>query len=509
MHARNLLAALVMSLALVAPLCGTAFAEESADTGVNRPGRDYKDFDMEPSIAGYAPCQAACASDHWCRAWAYANSGIVGPKPHCWLKKSVPDPVNDSRFVSGVSGVITGLEFDTNRFGSDYRDFAIGFNYVELSDQVELRCKTACEKDDQCKAWTYVKPEKEGASAHCWLKNAVPDKSRNNCCISGVVARMDPQEAADRNPQGKTIQQCQEAWGRNQQRCLYQGALQQPVCLVQYQQILSVCVQLAANAAGSAGGGTTTGGGGGGAPAEWDEMLRAHNAKRALHGSPPLVWDANLAAGAQDWANGCRKDASGNYAHSHVQNLGENLYAWTNGTSQSAVDWWYAENKNYRWDDPLGSYHRGQQDFSKAVGHFTQVVWKSTTKLGCGVHACDGYQYFVCRYGEEPGNWNVDNPGVLDANVPPLVKQGLVAPKTSTANGAAAGGNGGKMAKVVKSVDVYDSPGGNGNQTGSLAKGARVGLAGCDGDWCHVTGDAVPNGDGFVYNGADYRSLKF
>ncbi|MFO1173473.1 MAG: hypothetical protein U1E49_21200 [Hyphomicrobiaceae bacterium] len=74
---------------------------------------------------------------------------------------------------------------------------------------------------------------------------------------------------------------------------------------------------------------------------------------------------------------------------------------------------------------------------------------------------------------------------------------------------AAAAGSGGKTAKVVKDVDVYDAPGGGGNQTGSLNGGTQVGFAGCDGDWCHITGGNVPNGDGYVYNGADYRSLKF
>lgn len=69
--------------------------------------------------------------------------------------------------------------------------------------------------------------------------------------------------------------------------------------------------------------------------------------------------------------------------------------------------------------------------------------------------------------------------------------------------------NGGKTAKVIKDVDVYDAPGGGGNKIGSLNSGTQVGFAGCENDWCHVTGDGVPNGDGYVYNGADYRSLKF
>ena len=82
-------------LAFVAALLlqvSAAGAEETVETGVNRPGRDYKDFEMEPSIAGFAPCQSACRSDSACRAWTYVQPAVQGPKAHCWLKKSVPEP---------------------------------------------------------------------------------------------------------------------------------------------------------------------------------------------------------------------------------------------------------------------------------------------------------------------------------------------------------------------------------------------------------------------------------
>lgn len=133
-----------------------------------------------------------------------------------------------------------------------------------------------------------------------------------------------------------------------------------------------------------------------------------------------MTWSADLAAGAQTWATGCKKDANGNYAHSSNQlGYGENLYAWTNGTSRMAVNWWYDEIRNYDWNDPIAAYKRGLTDSTKAVGHFTQVVWKASTKLGCGVHPCDGYNYFVCRY-QDQGNFNATDPGVLEANVPRL-----------------------------------------------------------------------------------------
>ena len=70
------------------------------------------------------------------------------------------------------------LEADTNRAGSDYRDFEI---------QADPRyCASACANDSTCRAYTYVKPGIQGVNAHCWLKNEVPNASANGCCVSGV-----------------------------------------------------------------------------------------------------------------------------------------------------------------------------------------------------------------------------------------------------------------------------------------------------------------------------------
>ena len=64
---RNLISVLAVAAALLVQAF-SAGAETSVETGVNRPGRDYKDFAMEPSIAGFAGCQAACQNDTSCRA---------------------------------------------------------------------------------------------------------------------------------------------------------------------------------------------------------------------------------------------------------------------------------------------------------------------------------------------------------------------------------------------------------------------------------------------------------
>jgi uncharacterized protein YkwD len=255
----------------------------------------------------------------------------------------------------------------------------------------------------------------------------------------------------------------------------------------------------------SGGGGTTTGGGG--VPAEWADALNAHNTKRGVHRSPALAWDADLAAGAQEWANGCRRDGNNNFVHSSFSNgYGENLYWGTNVSAKDAAEWWYAEVQHYDWNDPITSYNAGDTDRSKEVRHFTQVVWKATTKLGCGLATCPGDRYVVCRY-KPQGNTNGDQPGVLDANVQRLMT--LTGTKSKKQEQQVSTGGGGKLARVIKPVEVFDAPGGNGNKIGDLGFGSIVTIAADAGDdWFEVTGNDVPGGRGFVYSGVDYRSLR-
>lgn len=73
------------------------------------------------------------------------------------------------------------FEWDTDRMGSDYNNF-------DLSAADPQLCKDACENDQACKAWTYVKPNTiQGPNPRCWLKYAVPSPTKSSCCVSGVV----------------------------------------------------------------------------------------------------------------------------------------------------------------------------------------------------------------------------------------------------------------------------------------------------------------------------------
>ncbi|CAL9731715.1 protein Pry1p [Monosporozyma unispora] len=134
-------------------------------------------------------------------------------------------------------------------------------------------------------------------------------------------------------------------------------------------------------------------------------LLNAHNNKRALHqNTPSLTWSSELEAYAQNYANGY--DCSGNLIHSGGP-YGENL-ALGYGV-EGAVEAWYGEISDYDFSNP---------GFSENAGHFTQLIWKSSTEVGCAIKSCGGSwgDYVICSY-NPAGNVI----GEFPENVLPLV----------------------------------------------------------------------------------------
>ncbi len=87
--------------------------------------------------------------------------------------------IAEGQFEGGSQPAPGNLEENTNRPGSDYRDFDLSVPNPEL-------CRMECDGDPKCKAFTYVKPDMQGSSARCWLKDEVPDPVPGDCCVSGV-----------------------------------------------------------------------------------------------------------------------------------------------------------------------------------------------------------------------------------------------------------------------------------------------------------------------------------
>jgi hypothetical protein len=156
-----------------------------AQVNFDRPGGDYASFPMRSGDP--AQCASRCERDARCRAWAFSYPVTENANAVCWLKSRVMPRLASTCCVSGVRG--TGVieprggptEFGVDRTGGDYRHFELP------ADASGKSCGAACEGEEGCRAWTYVRPGYVGSSAVCYLKNHITRPVRKPCCISGVV----------------------------------------------------------------------------------------------------------------------------------------------------------------------------------------------------------------------------------------------------------------------------------------------------------------------------------
>lgn len=133
-----------------------------------------------------------------------------------------------------------------------------------------------------------------------------------------------------------------------------------------------------------------------------ERLLAAHNQERALVGAPPLQWDPRLAADAASY--GPVLASLHQLVHSPRESRPgerENLAMAWHGTlrAEQLVGMWTREklliqpglfpavSQTGRWQD---------------VAHYTQMVWPTTTRVGCAIFAAD-WDYLICRY-SPPGN---------------------------------------------------------------------------------------------------------
>ena len=132
-------------------------------------------------------------------------------------------------------------------------------------------------------------------------------------------------------------------------------------------------------------------------------ILAAHNRERARVGVAPLRWDPVLAASAASYGPALAR--LGGLRHSSKaarQGQRENLWMGTRGafSPEQMVGNWIAEKAHYRHGQfPYVSRTGNWSD----VAHYTQVVWRGTTHVGCAIHPSPNWDYLICRY-SPPGN---------------------------------------------------------------------------------------------------------
>ena len=146
-------------------------------------------------------------------------------------------------------------------------------------------------------------------------------------------------------------------------------------------------------------------------------LLAAHNQERAQVGAPPLKWDQQLAANAADHAAYLAR--VGRLVHAPREgrgiareNLSQGMLGWG---PQQMLRIWLDEKRNFvpglfpnvsrtgRWED---------------VAHYSQMIWPTTTNIGCGMATGSGSQWLVCRY--SPGGNKDGKPvGLRSPAMPP------------------------------------------------------------------------------------------
>jgi len=135
-------------------------------------------------------------------------------------------------------------------------------------------------------------------------------------------------------------------------------------------------------------------------------IVAAHNKWRAQVGVPALSYSPALAASAQAWAEELKQRNHCRMRHSRPQGqYGENLFwasavVWSDGRRELSqvppakpVDSWGGEQRDY-------DYANNRCKPGKVCGHYTQLVWKASTRVGCAMAVCEDSQeqVWVCQY---------------------------------------------------------------------------------------------------------------
>ena len=128
-------------------------------------------------------------------------------------------------------------------------------------------------------------------------------------------------------------------------------------------------------------------------------MMTMHNTARASVRQPLLLWDAGLATDARGYARELARTRR--FEHSTqprgMPNQGENLWTGTRGAYR------YDEMAQHWIDEKRDFVNQASPNFSRTgdyrdVGHYTQIIWSRTTRVGCAMAADDRDEYLVCRY---------------------------------------------------------------------------------------------------------------
>jgi len=127
-------------------------------------------------------------------------------------------------------------------------------------------------------------------------------------------------------------------------------------------------------------------------------IVAIHNQVRAAAGVRPIYWDASLAAAADRYAAELAR--TGRWGHSSSASRpgqGENLWMGTRGAFgvDEMVAAWASEGRWFRRGrfPQVSAAGRWEQ-----VGHYSQMIWPGSVRVGCAIRSSLRSDYLVCRY---------------------------------------------------------------------------------------------------------------
>jgi hypothetical protein len=127
-------------------------------------------------------------------------------------------------------------------------------------------------------------------------------------------------------------------------------------------------------------------------------VLAVHNAARAQAGVGPLAWDPALGDAAASYAMQLALTNSFHHSDRRARpGIGENLWMGTHGvfSYEAMVGRWASEQRDF----VPGVFPAVSRSGNwENVGHYTQMVWPSTTRVGCAVASNARNDFLVCRY---------------------------------------------------------------------------------------------------------------
>jgi len=121
------------------------------------------------------------------------------------------------------------------------------------------------------------------------------------------------------------------------------------------------------------------------------EIVRLHNEYRRQAGSSDMKlmsWDDKVAAIAEEYVKQCSFEHSADSFRKtdDFTYLGENLYkGWTSSSVLSATG---VNSSGVSWHNEIDDYTYATDSCSRVCGHYTQMVWADTHKIGCGASFC-------------------------------------------------------------------------------------------------------------------------